>query len=249
MKQAARYFIHGFNTCNAERYHRERLKMTPKLFEFWSTWSPRCALNQLYHNYGYAETHRMVLEKLDQLPRWTLDTEPGNQYMQAMDHERAYHSARKSNPEYNTRQDQLAREFGKRRAAHDRASQSRGHDYQHTPPLFAEEEKKERRARRTKEQIEKEEAEREAEEKRLKALFDAGDTTFTTLGVIDVNLGTKKRKAKKARISESTGKENVDPASAMRDVRSAAAAAVSVATPTAPALFAQSTVARAIAFR
>jgi len=97
-----------------------------------------------------------------------------------------------------------------------------------------------------------EEDQLEAERNRLQGLFDAGDTTFTTLGVIDVNLGAKQRKAKKAkkaRITASTGKENVDPASAMRDVRSSAAVAVLVAMPTAPALFAQPPVARAIAFR
>jgi len=252
MIQTARYFIHGYNTCNAERYHRERLKMTPKLFEFWKTWAPRCALNQLQHNYGYAETHRMVLAKLDQLPPWSLDIEPGNKFMAAMDHERAYHANRKSNPVYNKREEQLAREFGKRRAAHDRASERRGHDYQHTPPLFGEEEKKERRRRRTPAEMKAEEVQLEAERNRLQGLFDAGDTTFTTLGVIDVNLGAKQRKAKKAkkaRITASTGKENVDPASATRDVRSSAAAAVLVAMPTAPALFAQPPVARAIAFR
>ena len=64
MKRSARYFIHGFNTCNVERYDRERLKLTPKQVEFWKTWAPRCALNQLFHNHGYAETHRLVLTKL-----------------------------------------------------------------------------------------------------------------------------------------------------------------------------------------
>ena len=68
MKASARYLIHGHNTCSAERYHRERLKATPKLYEFWSTWAPRCALNQLLHNEGSAETHRLVLAKLDAIP-------------------------------------------------------------------------------------------------------------------------------------------------------------------------------------
>jgi hypothetical protein len=216
MKQSARYFIHGFNTCNVERYHRERLKLTPKLFEFWKTWAPRCALNQLFHNYGYAETHRLVLAKLDELPSWSLDIEPGNQYMAAMDRERAYHSARKSMPTYNRREDQLARDFGKRRAAHDRTSQSRGHEYQHTLPLYEEDEygeevTKRRKPRRSKEQIEKEKAEEEAEERRLRALFDGGDTTFTTLGVIDVNLQPKKqgrkKKGEKGEEREEEGKE------------------------------------------
>ena len=70
MKESARYFIHGFNTCNTERYHRERLKLTPKALEFWKTWAPRCALNQLYHNCGYAETHRLVLAKLGESILW-----------------------------------------------------------------------------------------------------------------------------------------------------------------------------------
>jgi hypothetical protein len=231
MKQSARYFIHGQNTCSVERYHRERLKLTPKLLEFWATWEPRCALNQLYHNYGYAETHRMVLAKLaTMLPQWLLDIVPGNRYMAAMDRERAYHSRRKSDPAYNRRKQQLAREFGKRRAAHDRTSQNLGHDYEHTPPLFAEGEKKTRKPRRSKEQIEREAAEKDAEKQRLRALFDKGDTTFTTLGVIDVNLqpkGKKKKKKKKgekgkkrekgeAKVkggeqSTAAGKENSDP--------------------------------------
>jgi hypothetical protein len=225
MKQTARYFIHGHNTCNVERYHRERLKLAPKLFEFPKTWSPRCALNQLLHNDGYAETHRLVLAKLDSIP-WSLDIEPGNKYVVAMDRERAYHATRKSNPLYNRREDQLAREFGKRRAVHDRASQCRGHEYQHTPPLFGEEEEEEeherqgRKARRSKEQIEKDNAEQEAKRRRLQALFDGGDTTFTTLGVIDVNLqpkgkkgrkGEKEEKEEKEESPSTTGKENIDP--------------------------------------
>ena len=241
MKQSARYFIHGHNTCNVERYHRERLKLTPKLFEFWKTWAPRCALNQLFHNYGFAETHRLVLAKIDELPTWSLDIVPGNQYMAAMDRERAYHSARKSDPTYNRREDQLAREFGKRRAAHDRTSSCRGHDYQHTPPLYAEEEygeelRPQRKPRRSKEQIERENAEEEAEKQRLKALFNGGDTTFTTLGVIDVNLkpkGTKKGKKgkkgeeeedereKEEKVTRAAGKENLDhpPPPALRRKR------------------------------
>jgi len=98
MKRTTRYFIHGYNTCNAERYHRERLRLTPKLLEFWMTWAPRCALNQLLHNNGHAETHRLVLAKLKERSGWTLDIVPGNQYVGAMDRERAYHSARKSKP-------------------------------------------------------------------------------------------------------------------------------------------------------
>ena len=202
MKQTARYFIHGYNTCNVERYHRERLKLTPKLLEFWATWPPRCALNQLIHNHGWAETHRRVLAKLDELPAWSLGIDAGNQYMAAMDRQRTYHSARKSAPEYNQRQKRLTCEQGQRRAAHDRASHSRGHDYQHTPPLYMEDEngeevKRKRKARRSKEQMDADKAEEEAVKRRLAALFECGDTTFTTLGVIDVNLqpkGTKGRK-------------------------------------------------------
>jgi hypothetical protein len=203
MKQTARYFIHGHNTCNVERYHRERLKLTPKLLEFWKTWAPRCALNQLLHNYGYAETHRLVLTKLDEHPSWSpVGVEPGNQYVCSMDRERQYHSARKSMPAYNRREDQLAREYGKRRAAYDKASQDRGHDYQHTPPLYRTEEdgeevRQQRRTRRSKEQIEKENEMQEVEKGRVRRLFDEGDTTFTTLGVINVNVLQKKRGRKK----------------------------------------------------
>ena len=202
MKQTARYFIHGYNTCNVERYHRERLRFTPKLLEFWTTWTPRCALNQLIHNHGWAETHRRVLVKLADLPAWSLGIEAGNPYMAAMDRQRAYQSARKSAPEYNQRQKRLACEHGQRRATHERASHSRGHDYQHTPPLYVEDEngeevKRKRKARRSKEQMDADKAEEQAEKRRLAVLFERGDTTFTTLGVIDVNLqpkGTKGRK-------------------------------------------------------
>jgi hypothetical protein len=201
MKQTARYFIHGYNTCNVERYHRERLKLTPKLLEFWSTWAPRCALNQLIHNHGWVEAHRRVLVKLAELPAWLLGIETGNQYMAAMDRQRAYHSARKSAPEYNQQQKRLACEQGKRRAAHDRASHSRGHEYQHTPPLYEEDGKGEevrqkRKARRSKEQMDQDKAEEDAEKGRLAVLFECGDTTFTTLGVIDVNLQPKGRKGR-----------------------------------------------------
>jgi len=276
MKQSARYFIHGFNTCNVERYHRERLKLTPKLFEFWKTWAPRCALNQLFHNYGYAETHRLVLAKLDELPSWSLDIEPGNQYMAAMDHERAYHSARKSMPAYNRREDQLARDFGKRRAAHDRTSQGRGREYQHTLPLYEEDEygeevTKRRKPRRSKEQIEKEKAEQEAEERRLRALFDDGDTTFTTLGVIDVNLqpkkqGRKKKEEKgeereeegkeKEKVWRAAGKENIQapPSAALRkrgrdEEQVATTSTVTAAVNSALVSLSRSTVTRAIVFR
>jgi hypothetical protein len=220
MKQSARYFIHGFNTCNAERYHRERLKLTPKALEFWKTWAPRCALNQVYHNCGFAETHRLVLAKLGESANgmwapWLLGIQPGNRHLVAIDAERGYHSARKSKPAYNRREDQLAREFGKRRAAHDRTSQCRGHDYQHSPPLYsrgADEEsgttRRMPKPRRSKEQIEREEAEKKAEKERLKALFDGGDVTFTTLGVIDVNLGVTGKGRKKKR--EEGGKENAE---------------------------------------
>jgi len=239
MKQTARYFIHGYNTCNVERYHRERLKLTPKLLEFWTTWAPRCALNQLIHNHGWVEAHRRVLAKLAELPAWSLGIEAGNQYMAAMDRQRAYHSARKSAPEYNQQQKRLACEQGQRRAAHDRASHSRGHEYQHTPPLYEDDEngeevKQKRKARRSKEQMEQDKAEEEAEKRRLTALFDCGDTTFTTLGVIDVNLqpkgmrGRKKGKGnenkeqedeeggetrvgKDEKVTREADKENIDP--------------------------------------
>jgi hypothetical protein len=214
MKRSARYFIHGFNTCNVERYHRERLKLTPKMLEFWKTWAPRCALNQVFHNCGYAETHRLVLAKLGESPLWMpciWGVLPGNRYLAAMDAERAYHSARKSQVAYNRRKDQLAREFGKRRAAHDRASQYRGHDYQHSPPLYTGDDdgevvQQKRKPRRSKAQIAKEKAEQEAEDSRRRALFDGGDVTFTTLGVIDVNLPVKKKGRKKKKRAE--GEEN-----------------------------------------
>ena len=223
MKGSARYFIHGFNTCNVERYHRERLKLTPKMLEFWKTWAPRCALNQVFHNCGYAETHRLVLAKLGESSLWMpciLGVLPGNRYLVAVDDDRVYHSARKSQVAYNRRKDQLAREFGKRRAAHDRASQCRGHDYQHSPPLYTgdddgEKVRQERKRRRSKEQIEREKAEKEAEDSRRRALFDGGDVTFTTLGVttlgvIDVNLPVKKkgRKKKREKGEENAGGEN-----------------------------------------
>ena len=112
MKKSARYFIHGYNTCNTERYHRERLKFTPKQIEFRKTWAPRCALNQLIHNVGYAETHRLVLAKLSELQlqdipssEWAKGIFPGNPYVAAMDSQRTYHSTRKSQPEYNRRED------------------------------------------------------------------------------------------------------------------------------------------------
>ena len=205
MKQSARYFIHGYNTCNTERYHRERLKFTPKQIEFRKTWAPRCALNQLIHNVGYAVTHRLVLAKLSVLQHdipfaeWAKGMCPGNPYIAAMDSQRTYHSTRKSRPEYNRREDQLAREFGKRRATHDRTSKGRGHDYQHSPPLYNAEHDGEaalpqqKKPRRTKEQIDKDEKEQQEKEDRLRALFDGGDTTFSTLGVIDVNVLLKKK--------------------------------------------------------
>jgi hypothetical protein len=142
-------------------------------------------------------------------------------------------------PAYNRRQDQLARDFGKRRAAHDRTSQCRGHEYQQPLPLYEEDEygeeevTKRRKPRRSKEQIEKEKTEQEAEERRLRALFDDGDTTFTTLGVIDVNLqpkkqGRKKKEEKgeereeegkeKEKVWRAAGKENIQapPSAALR---------------------------------
>ena len=215
MKQSARYFIHGHNTCNAERYHRERLKFTPKQIEFWNTWAPRCALNQLIHNQGYAQTHRLVLAKLRLLlpsSDWATSLRPGNQYVAAMDSERRWHSTRKSQSQYNRRQDQLSREFGKRRAVHDRASQGRGHDYQHSPPLYNGDDDGEvssqpqKKSRRSKEQIQKEAEEKKVEEDRLRALFDSGDSTFTTLGVIDVNVLTK-RKGRKTKRKEGEGEK------------------------------------------
>jgi hypothetical protein len=91
------------------------------------------------------------------------------------------------------------------------ASEYRGHDYEHTPPLFGEEGKKERRRRRTPEEMKEEEDKQEAERGRLQALFDGGDTTFTTLGVIDVNLQPKKKgrkkKGEKGEEREEEGKE------------------------------------------
>jgi hypothetical protein len=49
-----------------------------------------------------------------------------------------------------------------------------------------------KKPRRTKEQIDKDEKEQQEKEDRLRALFDGGDTTFSTLGVIDVNVLLKK---------------------------------------------------------
>ena len=269
MRQSARYFIHGFNTCNTERYHRERLKLTPKALEFWKTWAPRCALNQVYHNCGYAETHRLVLAKLGESAMWApwmLRIQPGNRYLVAMDAERVYHSARKSKPAYNRREDQLAREFGKRRAAHDRTSQCRGHDYQHSPPLYNADAGEEggttrRKPRRSKEQIEQEKADKKAESQRLKALFDGGDVTFTTLGVIDVNLVVKgkgrKKKREKGEETVAAGKENGNqsspaPSSKRRSPDDQATPAVIVTVneeKTATAAQPNSSVARAIMFR
>ena len=48
--------------------------------------------------------------------------------------------------------------------------------------------KRKRKARRSKEQMEQDKANEEAEKRRLAVLFECGDTTFTTLRVIDVNL-------------------------------------------------------------
>jgi hypothetical protein len=138
---------------------------------------------------------------------WTIV--PGNQYMVVMDRERGYHARRKSDPIYNRRKEQLAREFGKRRAAHDRASSRRGHEYENTPPLYREDEHGEevRRPRRSKQQIEREKAEAEAEKQRLKALFDEGDATFTTLGVIDVNVRPKGKRGRKKKNKKKKGEE------------------------------------------
>lgn len=268
MKRSARYFIHGFNTCNVERYHRERLKLTPKMLEFWKTWAPRCALNQLFHNCGYAETHRLVLAKLGASPLWmpcVWGVLPGNRYLVAMDTERAYHSARKSKPAYNRREDQLAREFGKRRAAHDRTSQCRGHDYQHSPPLYNGDDdgavvRQKRKPRRSKAQIEKDKAEQEAKDSRQRALFDGGDATFTTLGVIDVNLpvmkkkGRKKKKRAKGEENQPQGEESSDssPAPAERKRRTAQkpkADSMMAGEKTLTAILPGSSVARAITFR
>ena len=75
-------------------------------------------------------------------------------------------------------------------------------------------------------QIKKEEAETRAEKERLKALFDNGDTTFTTLGVIDVNVMPKGRKkgrkkgktgkkgeeeGEEEKVTRAAGRENDDP--------------------------------------
>jgi hypothetical protein len=215
------------------------------------TWAPRCALNQLLHNNGYAETHRLVLAKLKERSGWTLDIVHGNQFVEAMDRIRARHSARKSKPEYNRRQDQLARERGLRRAQHDAASQRQGHDYQHTPPLFSQEEKNGKRRRRTSEEVKAGKEKEEAEKRRLQGLFDAGDTTFTTLGTVNVNVCPKERKAKKAKKTGADGQENRydEPPVAVQEATSPAAAAV-IATPVAPASAPQAvTVARAVMFR
>ena len=142
----------------------------------------------------------------------------GNQYVAAMASERAWHSSRKSDPEYNRREDQLAREFGKRRAAHDKASNGRGHDYQHSPPLFTADgvgtavQPQKRKPRRKPEQIAKENQEQKEKEDRLRALFDAGDTTFTTLGVIDMNVSVeesqrgRKKRGRKKKTGKGVGK-------------------------------------------
>jgi hypothetical protein len=151
----------------------------------------------------------MVLARLEAIP-WSLEIEAGNAYVVAMDRERAYHARRKSDPVYNRRADQLAREFGKRRAAYDRESELRGHEYEHTPPLFGvaggddDGERQRRKPPRSKQQIAREKAEQAEEGRRLKTLFDGGDTTFTTLGVIDVNVQPKggKRKGRKRKPAE-----------------------------------------------
>jgi hypothetical protein len=64
--------------------------------------------------------------------------------------------------------------------------------------------------------MERDKAAQAQEGQRLKALFDGGDTTFTTLGVIDVNVQPKggKRKGRKRKPAEEKttemtgGKEN-----------------------------------------
>ena len=85
------------------------------------------------------------------------------------------------------------------------------------PPLYTGDVSEEggttrRKPRRSKEQIEQEKADQKAEKERLKALFDGGDVTFTTLGVIDINLGMKGKGRKKKREKEeetvAAGKEN-----------------------------------------
>jgi hypothetical protein len=198
MKQCARYFIHGYNTCNVERYHRERLQRTPKLLEFWSSWAPRCALNMLIHNDGYALTHKHVLAQLS----WSLGIEPGNALVAEIDRQRAWHAQRKASPAYSKRADQLARDKGKRRAAHDQASKSAGHSYEHTPPLFGEGQQQKSR-RRTSAQVRSDKDQQLSAQRRLEVLFNEGDNTFHTLGAVDVSMGRKRGRPKAV-----SGKEN-----------------------------------------
>jgi len=123
---------------------------------------------------------------------------------------------------------------------------------QQTPPLFGQEEKKERRRRRTTEEVKADKEKEEAEKRTLQGLFDAGDTTFTTLGTVNVNVCPKERKAKKAKKTGADGQENRydEPPVAVQEATSPAAAAV-IATPVAPASAPQaaSSVARAVMFR
>jgi len=74
-----------------------------------------------------------------------------------------------------------------------------------------EEVKQKRKARRSKEQMDKDKADEDAERQRLTALFECGDTTFTTLGVIDVNLQPKgTRGRKKGKRLETRGENQKD---------------------------------------
>jgi len=65
----------------------------------------------------------------------------------------------------------------------------------------------------------------EAEKRRLQGLFDAGDTTFTTLGTVNVNVCPKGRRAKKAKMTRAAGQENDEPPVAAQQATSSAAAA------------------------
>jgi hypothetical protein len=129
-------YVHGYSTCNLERFHSQRTALTSKRIEFWKNWGGLLALTALIHNEGYPMTTALLLTEMGVgVDDATLEL------TRRLERKRHWHRARKASFEYNKRKSQLSQEQ-KRRKAREVPTAASLPAYTPNSPLYSEAELK-----------------------------------------------------------------------------------------------------------
>jgi hypothetical protein len=105
MCQHVELFVHGYYTCNLERFHSERTVYTNKRVEYWKNWQGLVHLSAMLHNLGFAEAVMRVMRRLH-----IVVTQANELLLLRVDRGKQWHKERKSSVEYSKRRTQLVYE-------------------------------------------------------------------------------------------------------------------------------------------